>query len=87
MIRFELAGRRVAAIHGGTDDVAAMTGASLYFLEAGGHVSIIEPIFGIVHKYAKLLLICSGVMLTGCGAFALALKPRLVEISAEDGTS
>jgi Na+/proline symporter len=67
--------------------IAAMTGASLYFLEAGGHVSIIEPIFGIVHKYAKLLLICSGVMLTGCGAFALALKPRLVEISAEDGTS
>jgi Na+/proline symporter len=67
--------------------VAAMTGASLYFLEAGGHVSMIEPTFGIVHKYAKLLLICGAVMIASCGAFALAVKSRLVKISAGDGTS
>jgi Na+/proline symporter len=67
--------------------VTAMTGAALYFLEAGGHVSIIEPTSGIVHKYAKLLLICGAVLMTSCGAFALALKPRFVKTSAKDGTS
>lgn len=64
--------------------VAAMTGATLYFLEAGGHVSLIEPTFGIAHKYAKLLLISGAVMGIGCGAFAMALKPRFVGISAEE---
>lgn len=64
--------------------IAAMTGATLYFLEAGGHVSMIEPTFGIAHKYAKLLLISGAVMAVGCGAFAMALKPRFVEIQAKD---
>lgn len=65
--------------------VAAMAGASLYFLEAGGHISIIEPMFGITHKYAKLLLISSVLMSVGCGAFALAMRPRrLAEASAQE---
>ena len=64
--------------------IAAMTGATLYFLEAGGHVDLIEPTFGIVHKYAKLLLISAAVMGVGCGAFVVGLKPRLVEVQAEE---
>ncbi len=57
--------------------IISITGAALYFLEAGGHVNLIEPAFGIVHKYAKLLLISSFVMITGCAAFAIGLRPRL----------
>ena len=64
--------------------VAAMSGATLYFLEAGSHVNLIEPLFGLSHKYAKLLLISGTVMGVGCGAFFLALKPRFVNIQAED---
>ncbi len=60
--------------------VAAMTGATLYFLEAGGHIALIEPTFGIVHKYAKLLLISAAVLGIGCGAFAMGLKPRHIEV-------
>ncbi|MBL4692725.1 MAG: hypothetical protein JKY92_05285 [Magnetovibrio sp.] len=56
--------------------VTAMSGATLYFLEAGGHLDLIEPTFGLAHKYAKLLLISATVMAVGCGSFALALKPR-----------
>jgi Na+/proline symporter len=63
---------------------AAMTGATLYFLEAGGHVSLIEPAFGIAHKYAKLLLISATVLGIGCGAFALGLKSRRMEVSMEN---
>ncbi|PCI42496.1 MAG: sodium:proline symporter [Rhodospirillaceae bacterium] len=64
--------------------VAAMSGATLYFLEAGGHVDLIEPLFGLSHKYAKLLLISGTVMGVGCGAFFMALKPRFVNVRAED---
>lgn len=64
--------------------VAAMSGASLYFLEAGGHIHLIEPAFGIAHKYDKLLLISATVMSVGCGAFALALQPRSVSMSVKD---
>lgn len=64
--------------------VAAMTGATLYFLEAGGHLALIEPTFGIAHKYAKLLLISAAVMGIGCGAFAMGLKSRLIEIQVEN---
>lgn len=63
--------------------VAAMAGATLYFLEAGGHVAVIEPAFGIAHKYTKLLLISGVVMAVGCGAFAMALKPRFKEATAK----
>ena len=53
--------------------VAAMAGAALYFLEAGGSLSLIEPLTGIAHKYSKLLLICIAVLVTGCGAFAAGI--------------
>ncbi len=54
---------------------SAMAGAALYFLEAGGYSNAIEPLFGITHKYAKLLLISASVMGIGCGAFLIALRP------------
>lgn len=60
----------------------AMAGATIYFLEAGGHMNAIEPMFGVAHKYAKLLLISGSVMTIGCGAFLLALKPRLIPARA-----
>ena len=46
-----------------------MTGAALYFLEAGGHVSLIAPITGFEQKYSKLLAICIFVLAAGCAAF------------------
>jgi len=64
--------------------VAAMSGATLYFFEAGGHIHLIEPMFGLTHKYAKLLLISGAVMGIGCGSFALALKPSFVEAKIKE---
>lgn len=62
----------------------AMAGATLYFLEAGGHVALLEPAFGVVHKYTKLLLISAVVMVVGASSFALAMKPRLIVAQAEE---
>ena len=55
--------------------IAAMAGAALYFLEAGGSLSVIEPLTGVAHKYSKLLIICIAVLAAGCGAFAVGLLP------------
>jgi len=57
--------------------ITAIAGAALYYAEAGGHWSLIEPMFGIAHKYTKLLLISSTVMSLGLvffGVGKLALK-------------
>jgi hypothetical protein len=56
--------------------VVAMDGAALYFFEAGGTVSFIEPLTGIVHKYSKLLAICVAVLAAGCGAFGIGLMTQ-----------
>jgi len=53
-----------------------MAGAALYFFEAGGTVSFIEPLTGIVHKYSKLLAICVAVLAAGCGAFGIGLMTQ-----------
>ena len=53
--------------------VLALAGGVLYLLEAGGHVSLITPLFGVAHKYSKLLVICLGVLAGGVGAFALSM--------------
>ena len=55
---------------------AAIGGAALYMAETSGYVSLIEPAFGVAHKYSKLLVICIGVLAVGCGAFALGLRAR-----------
>lgn len=67
-------GREVARWALAVAFAAAMGGAALYMMEAGGHVSMIEPLTGIAHKYSKLLLITVAVLVVGCGAFALGLK-------------
>lgn len=53
--------------------VAAMVGAALYFLEAGGTLSLIEPLTGVAHKYSKLLIICIAVPVTGSAAFTVGV--------------
>ncbi len=55
---------------------AAMLGAALYFVEAGGILSIIGPATGLEHKYSKLLAICVVVLAIGCGAFAVGSGTR-----------
>lgn len=77
-----LGGKRVAAWAYGFAFALAMAGGSLYMLEAGGHVSLIEPAFGLAHKYSKLLLICGVVLAGGCGAFAVAMRPGKQEVPA-----
>ena len=66
----------------------AMAGAALYFLEAGGHLSLIEPMTGIAHKYSKLLAICVTVLAVGCGAFwaGLLAGGRHARIMPRPGT-
>ena len=54
----------------------AMTGAALYYAEAGGGFSLIEPLFGIGVKYNKLLLICVAVLGLGFTYFAIGLLQR-----------
>ncbi len=53
--------------------VAAVGGAALYFAEAGGHWSLMEPAFGIMVKYNKLLAICIAVLVIGNAAFAIGM--------------
>ena len=50
---------------------AAIAGAALYYGEAGGHVTLITPMFGIEAKYTKLLAICVAVLVIGNLAFVL----------------
>lgn len=69
-----LGGRRVAVWAYGLAFVVALGGGALYMLEAGGQVDVIEPLFGVAHKYAKLLVICVVVMSTGSLAFILGIK-------------
>ena len=77
VIFFSLWGKReVAAWSYLTAFVLALGGAALYCLEAGGSLSLLEPWTGIAHKYDKLMLICLVVLIGGCGAFLLGLKPK-----------
>lgn len=67
-------GRRVATWAYLSSFVLALAGAILYYLEAGGHLALIEPLTGIAHKYDKLLLICLVVLALGSSAFAIASR-------------
>ena len=49
----------------------ALLGAVMYYGEAGGHWSLIEPWFGVEHKYSKLLLISGSVMGLGTLLFGV----------------
>ncbi len=52
----------------------AMAAGIIYMLEAGGHIALMEPLFGASHKYTKLLILCVGVLAIGCTAFALGTR-------------
>ena len=56
-----------------TSFASAMIAATLYFTESSGYTDIVNPMTGLEHKYAKLLLLSAGTMLVGCGAFLLGV--------------
>ncbi len=53
---------------------AAMTGASIYFLENSGRISLIGDLTGVSHSYAKLLVVTLVILVLGFAAFAFARK-------------
>ncbi len=55
--------------------ITAIAGGALYMLESAAYTNMLEPLFGYSHKYSKLLIICIGILIVGCGAFFIALKP------------
>ena len=55
--------------------ITAIAGGALYMLESAAYTNMLEPLFGYSHKYSKLLVICIGILIVGCGAFFIALKP------------
>ncbi len=71
-----LAGREVARWSFVVSFAAAFAGAVLYFLEKGGRLDLIGPLFGVEHSYSKLLVITIGILLAGLVSFALGLRPR-----------
>ena len=66
--------RRVARWSYALAFFCAMTAGAVYMLEAGGQLTLLEPLFGVSHKYAKLLILCVGVLAAGCTAFALGMR-------------
>lgn len=66
--------RRVARWSYAIAFCCAMAAGIVYMLEAGGYTALLEPLFGVSHKYAKLLILCVGVLAAGCIAFALGLR-------------
>jgi hypothetical protein len=53
--------------------VTAITGAVIYFLEAGNHMTLMTHLTGLEHKYSKLLVISASVMVLGCLYFAAGM--------------
>ena len=56
-----------------TSFIAAIVGASLYFLETSGYTGIVGSLTGAEHKYAKLLYLCVGVLIVGFGAYIIGI--------------
>lgn len=62
-----------------TSFFSALLGAALYMMEAGGHLSLMTPVLGVEHKYAKLLIICLCVLGLGMTSFAFGSLSRRVK--------
>ncbi len=78
VILFSIWGRREVALWSYLAAfAAAMAGAALYFLEAGGHLGLLTALTGLEHKYSKLLLIGLAVPAIGCAAFALGSRGKV----------
>jgi hypothetical protein len=54
----------------------AVTGAVLYFTESSGYTTWFNMLFGLEHKYSKLLLISVIVLIGGSLAFAIGSMMR-----------
>jgi hypothetical protein len=53
---------------------AAMAAAVLYFFyDNAAYAKVLGPLLGFDHKYSKLLVLCLGVLVIGCGAFLLGM--------------
>jgi len=63
--------------------VTALGGAALYYVEAGGFYSLLEPALGISIKYNKLLLISLTVLILCISYFAIGLWLRRRAMSAD----
>jgi Na+/proline symporter len=57
--------------------IASIAGGILYILESSAYINVMQPIFGYDHKYSKLLIICIGILIIGCGTFFVAQKPTI----------
>jgi Na+/proline symporter len=77
-----LLGREVATWSYLAAFAAAMAGATLYAIESSGGGNLVGALTGLEHKYAKLLVICIGVLAVGNAAFALGLRPRVAALPA-----
>ena len=75
--------RRVARWSYAFSFFCAMAAGAIYMLEAGGQISLMEPLFGVGHKYAKLLILCIMVLTAGCIAFALGTRTVELKESGE----
>ncbi|MHA1164412.1 MAG: sodium:proline symporter [Alphaproteobacteria bacterium] len=53
--------------------VTAITGAVIYFLEAGNYMMLMNHLTGLEHKYSKLLVISASVTVLGCLYFAAGI--------------
>lgn len=54
--------------------LAAMTAAVLYFFyDNAAYAKLLGPLLGFEHKYTKLLILCLGVLVIGCGAFLIGM--------------
>lgn len=63
--------------------ILAISGAVLYFTESSGYTTWFNLLFGIEHKYSKLLLISIVVLIGGCLAFYIGsvLRQRETRIA------
>lgn len=75
--------RRVARWSYALAFCCAITAGAVYMLEAGGQLTLLEPLFGVSHKYAKLLILCVGVLAAGCTAFALGMRSIALKAGEE----
>ena len=54
--------------------LAAMTAAVLYFFyDNADYAPLLGPLLGFEQKYSKLLVLCVGVLVVGCGAFLIGM--------------
>ncbi len=53
--------------------VTAISAAAWYFLESSGYIGTMGALTGVEHKYAKLLILCFGVLIISFSAYALGI--------------